>query len=137
PSPPGGRARAGNVGPCSDCVAFPARDARVVAAAAVDASLAPAAFSAGGPQVDLAAPGVGILSTFDDGGYAAGSGTSQAAAWVAGAAALVREHAPGLDAAQVREALRAGAADVGPAGPDARTGAGLLDVAGALRAAEG
>ena len=130
-------ASAGNVGPCTACVTFPANDPRVLAVTAVNASLALAPFSASGPAVDLAAPGVGIVSTFDGDGYAFGSGTSQAAAWVAGAAALVREHRPGLSAAQVRDALRAGATDLGPGGADDRYGAGLLNVPGALRAAEG
>jgi subtilisin family serine protease len=118
-------ASAGNTGPCSSCVAFPARDPRVLAVAAVAEDGSPAPFSAQGPEVDLRAPGVGILSTFDQATYASGSGTSQAAAWVAGAAVLVREHRGDLTAAQVRQALVAGSED------------GLLDVAGALRAAEG
>ena len=43
---------------------------------------------------DLVAPGVGITSSSPGGGYTAQSGTSVAAAQVAGAAALVRRHTP-------------------------------------------
>lgn len=125
-------ASAGNKGSCSSCVAYPARDSNVVAVSAVakDRTLAP--FSSQGPQVELAAPGVDIVSTFTGAGYAYGSGTSQAAAFVAGAAALLRDAHPDASAPTVRAALQHGARDLGAAGPDARYGYGLLDVAAAL-----
>jgi subtilisin family serine protease len=47
-----------------------------------------ACFSNYGADVDLMAPGVNILSTYKNGGYAIYSGTSQASPHVAGAAAL-------------------------------------------------
>jgi subtilisin family serine protease len=64
-----------------------------------------ATFSNYGPAVDLVAPGVCILSTWMRGGYATLSGTSQAAAYVAGAAALYRSSHPKATPAQVRAAL--------------------------------
>ena len=121
-------ASAGNTGACTSCVAYPARDANVVAVSATarDGSLAP--FSARGPQVELAAPGVDIASTFVGDAYASGSGTSQAAAFVAGAAALARDADPSASARDVRDRLKASAQDLGSPGKDHSFGHGLLDV---------
>jgi len=47
-----------------------------------------ALFSNWGPTVDLFAPGVGIISTSNYGGTASKSGTSMAASYVAGQAAI-------------------------------------------------
>lgn len=71
----------------------------------VDDSLA--CFSNYGRDVDIMAPGVGILSTVLSGGYARYSGTSMASPHVAGAAALILAADPGLSPAQVKAALLA------------------------------
>lgn len=125
-------ASAGNDGACTSCVAYPARDKNVLAVSAVDQNDTLASFSSRGPQVDLAAPGVEVVSTFLADGYASGSGTSQAAAFVAGAAALLRDHNPDWDAARAEDRLESSARDVGSAGKDAQTGHGVLDAGGAL-----
>ena len=85
-------AAAGNGGP--DGVGDPQAEApcnceRVLAVAATDRNDGRASFSNYGAGVDLAAPGVGILSTDWKGGYSTVSGTSPAAPHVAGVAALV------------------------------------------------
>ena len=55
-----------------------------------------AAFSNYGSWVQVAAPGDGVVSSIPGGGYAAWSGTSMAAALMAGTIALVRARFPSL-----------------------------------------
>jgi len=55
----------------------------------------------GATSVDLAAPGVSILSTTPNGGYALNSGTSMAAPHVAGALSLVRDYNPDFTYRQI------------------------------------
>ncbi|MFC3998493.1 S8 family serine peptidase [Nocardiopsis sediminis] len=90
--------------------------------------------SPGGDSVTLAAPGAAV-ETLDAGeGYTTADGTVPAAAFVAGAAALIRAEHPQLLPGQVADALVEGAAaPAGGGGPG--YGAGLLDVPGALDAA--
>jgi subtilisin family serine protease len=73
--------------PCS----YPAQIPGVLAVAATDQSNNAASFSDRGSWVDVAAPGVQILSTFK-GSYAAISGTSQAAPHTSALAALIVSH---------------------------------------------
>ena len=74
----------------------------IVAVAATDRNDDLAVFSNyGATTVDLAAPGVSILSTTPNNGYALNTGTSMAAPHVAGALSLVRDYAPGLTYRQI------------------------------------
>ncbi|MBN1285424.1 MAG: DUF11 domain-containing protein [Anaerolineae bacterium] len=79
-------AAAGNGG--ADALLYPAAYDGVVAVGAVDQSLQRASFSNYGPGIDLWAPGADILSLALGGGYAQGSGTSFAAPYAAGVAAV-------------------------------------------------
>jgi len=118
-------ASAGNEG-CDGCVGYPASDARVVAVGALDVNLTAAPFSSRGGEVDLAAPGVDVLSTFPGARFAYGSGTSQAVGFVAGVAALVRDADATLDAHATRRVLESTAQDVGASGRDDASGHGLV-----------
>ncbi len=64
-------------------------------------------FSNWGPQVDLFAPGVDILSSVQGGGYERLGGTSMASPVVAGVAALLMAYYPELTAADVKRILLA------------------------------
>lgn len=64
-----------------------------------------ASFSNFGEDVDIAAPGVNILSTWKGGAYKTISGTSMATPHVAGAAALYIFNNPGATPSAVRDAL--------------------------------
>jgi subtilisin family serine protease len=128
-------AAAGNTGGGAE-PNYPGAYRQVMAVGALGASGRPLAVSARGPQVALAAPGEAILSTAPGGSPALvpRTGTSMAAAVVSGAAARLISMRPGISAQQVREILEESARDVPPAGPDAATGAGALDLAAALAA---
>src|SRR5688572_29975448 len=120
-------AGAGN-GNCSDCVLYPAAFTNVIAVGAVDSAAAVQGFTSKGPQIDLAAPGVNVQTTGygSDSHYLMGGGTSLSAPHVAGVAALVWSAHPTWSNQQVRTALEATAQDVGPAGRDDWSGAGMV-----------
>ncbi|MEQ8970434.1 MAG: S8 family serine peptidase [Coleofasciculus sp. C1-SOL-03] len=59
----------------------------------------------GATSVDLAAPGVGILSTVPGGGYGTKNGTSMAAPHVSGVASLILAQNPNLTALEVKEQI--------------------------------
>jgi len=95
--------------------AYPAAYPWVIGVAATDRArqLAPT-----GPLVDLTAPGVEIVSTAANGGYAFASGSSLAAAHASGALALLAS-ASGGDVARARLALFGAARRSGPKAPPA------------------
>lgn len=112
-------------------VKYPARYAQVIAVAATDIENHVAGYSLSGPEVAVAAPGgeksgERILSTAWGGGYALGSGTSQAAAHVTGSVALALQRLPTLTSGQVRDLLQKTAWDLGY--PETQQGGGLIDV---------
>ncbi len=80
----------------------------VIAVAASDRRDRLASFSnTGASRVDLAAPGVQIVSTWPGGGWEYLDGTSMASPMVAGAAALLVSAAPSLTVSEVRQTLMA------------------------------
>ncbi|NHN47337.1 S8 family peptidase [Halostella sp. JP-L12] len=120
-------AAAGNDGPCSDCVGYPAAYEECIAVSATSEDDSLANFSSTGPEVELAAPGEDVYSTIP-GGYDTFSGTSMACPHVAGAGAQLM--ANGYTNVEARDRLKSTAEDVGLSSNE--QGSGLLDVAAAL-----
>ncbi|MDX1530291.1 MAG: S8 family peptidase, partial [Rhodothermales bacterium] len=123
-------AAAGNDGhkPVGD----PARCPSYMAVSAVDFSRRLTTFTNIGPQVEVCAPGLQILSTVPT-GYRRMSGTSMATPHVAGAAALVKSRHPSIHGDSIRLRLMLSATDLGGAGRDWAFGHGLLNAYQAIQ----
>jgi len=112
----------------------PATAPGVIAVGAVENdSVAP--FSSRGPVgnrtgVNVLAPDGGAAVTTPD-----AAGTSYAAPYVAGTAALLREQNPSLSPPELRAAVVSSARDVGPPGPDPASGHGVVDARAAAAVA--
>ena len=123
----------GNPSGTGDTVIYPARYASVIAVAATDQYDQRTAFSATGPDVELAAPGDNIYSTYWPAPYASLPGTSMACPHVSGAAALVWAAYPDWSNDDVRFVLQNTAEDLGNPGRDEWYGYGLVDAAAAVQ----
>jgi len=124
-------AAAGNDGPELGSIDFPGANPKVMAVAAVDWNANVASWSSRGindndfivedREVELAAPGVSILSTANNGCYAVMSGTSMATPHVAGLAAKLWQGS----ALTTRVLLQSLALDIDALGDDPASGFGL------------
>jgi thermitase len=119
-------AAAGNAG--DSTVVYPAGYAEVVSVAATDNRDAHAGFSTTNSDVEVAAPGVDVLSTVPGGGYATLSGTSMATPHASGVAGVLRQLFPADNALAIRMRLDAAVNDLGPAGRDASFGYGRVNL---------
>jgi hypothetical protein len=92
-----------------------------------------AAFSSRGPVAGTDRRGVDLVAPDDVAlpGTSPGAGSSFAAPYAAGTAALIVDAHPSFAPRDVRTVLRNSATDVGPAGPDPASGYGRLDAAAA------
>lgn len=120
-------AAAGNLN--NSDVIYPAAYNKVIGVAALDANDVRADFSSYGDWVDIAAPGVQITSTFPISGYASWSGTSMAAPFVAGQAALLATFAQS-NGEEIEDRIRSSARDIDAENPNYKDklGKGRIDV---------
>ncbi|MEU6545032.1 S8 family serine peptidase [Streptomyces sp. NPDC046859] len=125
-------AGAGDTGGTGNDKTYPAAYPDVLSVTAVDKKGTLWPDSHHGKDVDLAAPGVDILTTARSRDYWTGSGTALAASWVAGSAALLRSEHPKWTADQVTRRLTRTATQQGKANWDARYGWGVVAPAAAL-----
>lgn len=114
-------AAAGNEG--ASMTVYPAGYTAVIGVGATDNNYQRASFSNYGPVVDLAAPGVWVITTYPMNQYAAGSGTSFSAPMMAGAASLFLQLNSSIDPAGTLKA-----ADYAHPLNGQQLGAGLLDL---------
>jgi thermitase len=119
-------AAAGNDG--DSTVNYPAGYPEVVSVAATDHRDARASFSNANADVELAAPGVDVLSTIPGGGYASFSGTSMATPYAAGVGAVLWQVSPGASASAVRGSLTTAVDDLGVPGRDTSFGFGRVNL---------
>ncbi len=131
-------AAAGNDGR-SNSVNWPARAKESIAVGAVDRNGRVTSFSSRGNEVDIAAPGQDVTSTYPNGRYAKLSGTSMACPFVAGVVALmiakhrtIESETPLASIDDLRAHLKKTAKDAGPQGHDPAYGYGLIDPASML-----
>jgi thermitase len=119
-------AAAGNDG--NSTVNYPAGYAEVVSVAATDNRDQRASFSNANADVEIAAPGVNVLSSYNTSNtsYATASGTSMATPHVAGVAAVIARS--GASASAVRSKLQTSVDDKGAAGRDPQFGFGRVNL---------
>jgi len=145
-------AAAGNDGdgdPATNEVLYPAKYSSVIAVAATDINDNTPTWSAEGEEVELAAPGVDVRSTWKDGTYETHSGTSAACPHVSGTVALILASnetiwqelgytdGDGVWANdEVRAVLQNTADDLGDPGFDNFYGYGLVDAEESVTGAE-
>lgn len=124
-------AAAGNDG--TDAVRYPAAYQSVISVGSLSGDVR-SSYSNYGSTLELMAPGGLIYTTQKGGTYVRASGTSMAAPFVSGLAALMRAVDPALSPDRARQVLAATATDLGAAGWDPEYGWGRIDVAKALAA---
>lgn len=128
-------AASGNDG-ASAPIGYPANYPFVVAVGATDTNDVIAGFSQRGPNLDVVAPGVSVLSDAVGGGTTTMSGTSMATPHVSGVAAALWAANPGLTHDDIEAMIKATATDLGAPDFDNTYGYGRVDLVAALDFAE-
>jgi subtilisin len=117
-------------------VHYPAAYPEVIAVSATNQWDKLAGFSNKGNEIELAAPGTNIHSTYKGSSYETLNGTSMACPHVAGTVALVRSSGRASSINSIRNILAASADDLGAPGRDIYFGYGLVDAEEAATGAQ-
>jgi subtilisin family serine protease len=115
---------------------YPAACTKAIAVASTNSSDSRSSFSSYGTWITIAAPGEGIYTTTNGGGYGSVSGTSFSTPIAAGVAALVFSVNPSLTNQQVKDIIIQNSDDLGSPGFDQYYGYGRINVAKSLQAAK-
>ena len=130
-------AAAGNEG--EDGVLCPTKLAEVIAVAAIDENDDIPSWSSKGPEVELSAPGVNVLSTIPKDRYDYYSGTSMACPLVSGTIGLMvskmLDEGYTYTIEEIRDILHKNADDIGSASWDSASGYGVVRADKAVAAA--
>jgi len=136
---------AGNKGPDASTMNEPAKsnisNLQIFSVGAVDgnfedfpiaewSSRGPTPCSSGGDSIkpEVSAPGVAVLSSFTEGTYRYGWGTSMATPHVSGAIALLKQAFPDKTGNELKQMVYETAHDLGEPGEDNTYGKGIIDV---------
>jgi thermitase len=115
----------------TDTPSYPAAYGHAISVVATNTSDRKSPFSNYGSTVDVAAPGVNILSTVPGAGYETKSGTSMASPHVAALAGLLASQ--DRSAPEIRRRIQSTATDIGAEGKDRFFGSGLINARKAVR----
>ncbi|MGJ8640250.1 MAG: S8 family peptidase [Opitutaceae bacterium] len=118
-------AAAGNDG--YDEMPFPAAYDSVISVTAIDANSRQALFPNQSTAIDIAAPGVSILTANEEQGTILFTGTSAAAPFISGTLAAMLSADPNLSNQQVLDTIKSNLNEAGSPGEDSLYGDGIID----------
>lgn len=115
---------------CNDFLPCSLDEAITVGAS--DINMQPADFSNFGNSLDILAPGVDILSTFNNSEYGNMSGTSMSTPFAVACSAILLSISPNMTSAEIEKQLKQNSITVKGPYPSVKTGNGILNIAEAI-----
>ncbi|MCG7337144.1 S8 family serine peptidase [Sporosarcina sp. ACRSM] len=106
---------------------YPASEQKIIVVSATDNNDRIAQFSNTGSSIDVSAPGVDIVSTIPQRKFGSASGTSMAAPYVSGVAAMLKMDDPSREIPELERLLKVYVDDRGTIGWDPLYGEGIIN----------